>query len=139
MEELEEILVNDLEHCSFYDLCKGVRRQRELQAAKSFSLEKFKEVFEYDDPEEAKRIYEAIQKSKEGYLRITRLSPSPKEPEEGWSFVFGEGLSLHLDRPDRWYSTSVIQKIDWEAGTFTTLNSVYKFEFIDKDAPIEIR
>lgn len=39
-----------------------------------------------------------------------------------------------LDRPDEWYHTSNIEKIDWEGRTFVTRNSVYTFEFINEES-----
>ena len=73
--------------------------------------------------------YRNIINSKEGDIRIEKVSPVLGPEEWGYTPAFGEGLSCHMDNPHRWYHTSVIQKIDWEKHEFTTLNSVYKFTF----------
>jgi len=81
----------------------------------------------------ARMAYEAVQECREGYMRIRRQYPSLGEPQDGWTYIFAEKLPLFLDRPDAWYHTSNIQKIDWQLRTFTTLNSVYSFEFIEME------
>lgn len=72
-------------------------------------------------------LYNALQDSIPGYITITHQDRGDKH--YGWTSGFGEGLSLRIDNSDRWYVTSVIQKIDWESNTFTTLNSTYNFSF----------
>lgn len=83
-------------------------------------------------------LYKAIQDSKVGHIKITKVSSnggylSSGESEEGITAAFGEGLSLYIADVGQWYRTSVIQKIYWDKGEFTTLNSRYKFEFEEID------
>lgn len=83
-------------------------------------------------------LHRAIQDSKVGYIRITKISSnggylSTGESEKGITAAFGEGLSLYIVDVEQWYRTSVIQKIYWDRGEFTTLNSRYKFEFEEID------
>ncbi len=129
-EDLEEIIIDKpIEEASFLDLCQGTPRQRSLKVMKEASLEELQSQI----GEDARWVYKALQNRKEGYMRIRRQWPSLGEPHEGWTFVFAAGLPLFIDRPDEWYHTSNIEKIDWAGKTFVTLNSVYSFEFIDKD------
>lgn len=83
-------------------------------------------------------LHRAIKDSKVGYIKITKVSSnggylSSGESEEGITAAFGEGLSLYIADVEQWYRTSVIQKIYWDKGEFTTLNSRYKFEFEEID------
>lgn len=83
-------------------------------------------------------LHRAIKDSKVGYIKITKVSSnggylSSGESEEGVTAAFGEGLSLYIAGVEQWYRTSVIQKIFWDKGEFTTLNSRYKFEFTEID------
>ena len=128
----EKIVIIDkpLEDATILDYCKGASRQRKLKMFREMPLEKLKERI--NDDEFAEMIFNAMKNCKEGYMRIQRMSPSLDKEHEGWTYIFAEGLPLHLDRPDSWYSTTNIQKIDWEGKTFTTLNSVYSFSFVDE-------
>lgn len=76
-------------------------------------------------------IYEALQKSKEGWIKISRTTDGAGD--QGFTSAFGEGISCKISNPQTWYVTSVIQSIDWENHTFKTLNSVYNFKFKDRD------
>lgn len=128
-EELDEIILyKPLEDATFLDFCKGTPRQRSLKKMREASLEQLKE--RTGDDELAEMAYNAIKNCKEGYMRIRRQWPSLGEPHEGWTYIFAAGLPLFLDRPDEWFHTSNIEKIDWDGHTFVTLNSVYTFEFI---------
>jgi len=129
-EEKIVILDKPLEDATILDYCKGTSRQRQLKTLREMPLEEMKE--QLNDDELAEMIFNAVNNCKEGYMRIQRQSPSPDKENEGWTYIFAEGLPLHLDRPDTWYSTSNILKIDWEGKTFTTLNSVYSFSFVDE-------
>jgi len=111
----------------YIDLCKAVKRQRQLKELKEETLETLQKLV--GDEETAKRIYNYLQNCKEGYMKIRRIRPSRGEEHEGWTFVFAEGLPLHLDTPLTWYSTSNIVKIDWKQHVFTTQNSEYFFKF----------
>lgn len=129
-ENLEEIIIDKpIEEASFLDLCQGIPRQRSLKEMKEASLAELKSRI----GEDAEWVYKSIQGSKEGYMRIRRQWPSLGEPHEGWTYIFAAGLPLFLDRPDEWFHTSNIEKIDWDGHTFVTMNSVYTFEFIDKE------
>lgn len=83
-------------------------------------------------------LHRAIKDSKVGYIKITKISNNPgylsnDESEEGITAAFGEGISLYIAGVEQWYRTSVIQKINWDKGDFTTVNSRYKFEFKEID------
>ena len=83
-------------------------------------------------------LHRAIKDSKVGYIKITKISNNPGylsngESEEGITAAFGEGISLYIAGVEQWYRTSVIQKINWDKGDFTTVNSRYKFEFKEID------
>ena len=128
-DELDEIILNKpLEEATFLDFCQGTPRQRSLKAMKEASLYELKANIGDD----ALWVYEALQNSKKGYMRIRRQWPSRGEPHEGWTYIFAAGLPLFLDRPDEWYHTSNIKKIDRDGRTFETLHSIYSFEFLRK-------
>lgn len=78
-------------------------------------------------------LYKALQDSKVGYIKVSGNGGylSSGESEEGITAAFGEGL--YISDMERWYRTSIIQKIYWDKGEFTTLNSRYKFEFEEID------
>lgn len=83
-------------------------------------------------------LHRAIKDSKVGYIKITKMSNNSSyllsgESKEGITAAFGEGLSLYIAGIEQWYRTSIIQKIFWDKGEFTTLNSRYKFEFTEID------
>lgn len=83
-------------------------------------------------------LHKAIKDSKVGYIKITKISSnegylSEGESEEGITAAFGEGISLYIADVEKWYRTSVIQKIFWDRQEFTTMNSRYKFEFEEID------
>ena len=126
MYEEDEFFINKP---TFLGFCQGSPRQRSLKAMKEASLEELQSSI----GEDAQWVYNAIRDCKEGYMRIRRQWPSLGEPHEGWTYIFTAGLPLFIDRPDKWYHTSNIIKIDWECKSFVTLNSVYSFEFINWD------
>jgi hypothetical protein len=82
-------------------------------------------------PNMTEEIYNALQNSKEGWISISRVSDGAGD--HGYTQAFGEGISCHMSNLNSWYTTSVIQSIDWENKTFKTLNSVYNFEFKDTE------
>ena len=125
------ILEKPITEASHLDWCKGVARQRTLKKMREASLEELK--VRLGDDKLADIVFEALQGCKEGYMRIQRQWPSLGEKREGWTYVFAAGMPLHIDSTDKWYSTSIIEKIDWEGQTFVTLNSVYTFEFFDPE------
>ena len=122
------ILYKPLEEATFLDFCKGTPMQRSLKHIKEATLDELKA--NVGDDEIAEKTFEALRTSREGYMRIRRQWPSLGVSHEGWTYVFAAGLPLHIDRPDEWYHTSNIEKLDWDGHTFVTRNSVYTFEFI---------
>ena len=72
-------------------------------------------------------LYEALQNSKEGYITIKHSATG--EVHHGWTEAFGEGLSVRMDNPSRWYRTSPIKYINWKKEYFDTQNSRYEFKF----------
>lgn len=136
-DDLEEIILDKpLEEATFLDFCKGTPRQRSLKKLKESSLESLKERIGNDDL--AEKVFKAFRKCREGYIRIRRQWPSLGEPHEGWTYAFVAGLPLTIDRPDEWFRTSNIEKIDWEGKTFVTRNSVYTFEFIAETVFVDV-
>jgi len=113
----------------YWELCKGIPRQRLLKVMRESTLEKMKE--EIPDEEVAENVFDILKTCKEGYMRIQRQWPSLGEIHEGWTYVFAVGFPLHIDNPEEWYSTSNIEKIDWEGNTFCTKNSVYSFTIMN--------
>lgn len=91
------------------------------------------EEFLKDYPTLNETLYEAIRNSKQGYITITKVSDNignflqKGDTYRGATKAFGEGISCYISTPDDWYCTSIIQHIDWENNTFTTLNSEYRF------------
>ena len=51
----------------YIDLCKAVKRQRQLKELKEDTLETLQKLV--GDEETAKRVYDYLQNSKEGYIR----------------------------------------------------------------------
>lgn len=125
------ILEKPITEASYLDWCKGVARQRSLKKIREASLEELQAKL--GDDKLAVKIFEALKNCREGYMRIQKQWPSLGEKHEGWTYIFAAGLSLQIDSPDEWYTTSNIEKIDWDGHTFTTLNSVYSFEFFDPE------
>ena len=130
-EQPDIILEKPITEASYLDWCKGVARQRTLKKMREASLEELK--VRLGDDKLADIVFEALKNCKEGYMRIQKQWPSLGEKREGWTYVFAAGMPLHIDSTDKWYSTSIIEKIDWDGHTFTTLNSVYSFEFFDPE------
>ena len=82
-------------------------------------------------PDATESIYLALQNSKEGQIEIWKEDKSVHE--QGHTDAFGEGISCYLYTIDRWYTTSVIRKINWDEGYFDTMNSRYYFNFKEYD------
>ena len=78
-------------------------------------------------------IAHAIEKSKCGFISVTHKAYGDKH--HGITCAFGEGIGCYMSTEDRWFTTSVIQNIDWNKKEFTTLNSVYEFEF--EELPVD--
>lgn len=76
------------------------------------------------------QIYEDLHKAKEGFIIVMRERDGVRQ--KGYTCAFGEGISCRIDNLSTCWITSVVQKINWEEGYFDTLNSRYKFEFIEK-------
>ena len=115
----------------YIELCKSLPRQKQLKAMKEASLEELKAKLK--DDEMAEKVFVALQRSNEGYMIIRREKPEDGETQQGWTYVFAEGLPLHLDTPEAWYSTSNIVWINWDALMFGTQNSVYSFELFGNE------
>lgn len=101
-----------------------LNRMKTISELKAMSKEEFLTL-----PNMTEEIYNALQNSKEGWISISRVSD--RAGDHGYTWAFGEGISCHISNPSTWYTTSIIQSIDWENKTFKTLNSVYNFEFKD--------
>jgi hypothetical protein len=103
-------------------------RLQNILELKKLSKEEF--LSKYPD----ENIYIDLQDSKEGHIKITKISDNPGylkdgDTKEGYTPAFGEGLSCYMDCGETYYYTSVIREIDWENKIFYTLNSKYSFEF----------
>ena len=103
-------------------------RVKTILELKKLSKEEFLSRF----PDE--NIYNDLHESKEGNIKITKISDnsgylSEGESREGHTPAFGKGLSCYIDCGETYYYTSVIKEIDWENKIFYTLNSKYSFEF----------
>ena len=83
-------------------------------------------------PDATESIYLALQNSKEGWIEIWKEDKSVHEG--GYTDAFGEGISCYLYTTDRWYTTSVIRKINWDEKYFDTMNSRYYFNFEEYDS-----
>lgn len=82
-------------------------------------------------------LYNALQSSKEGNIKIWKEDDPSFTPQFGFTYAFGEGISVNMSNFKYWYRTSVIQNINWEEGYFDTLNSRYNFTFEEYDAERE--
>jgi hypothetical protein len=76
----------------------------------------------------------AIQESKCGEIEVTKLSENLGNIQKGDTYrgftpAFGEGVAVYISNPREWFRSSTIQSIDWDKGTFKTLNSTYSFKF----------
>lgn len=82
-----------------------------------------------DDPSVA-----LIRNSKVGKIKIKKISENPGYLNKnnwfsGITANFGEGMGVYISDTTEWFTTSTIQKIDWENNRFETLNSTYEFQF----------
>lgn len=95
---------------------------------------KSKEEFVKTEPEE---LYDDIQNSKVGYIKVWKISNNPGirpgKVYEGFTPMFGENLGVYISSPTSLFRSSTIQEIDWDNNEFHTLNSTYKFEFEELD------
>ena len=91
---------------------------------KAMSLEQFVAQSQLPNAEE---VYNAIQNAQQGYIKITKDGTG--EVHSGFTPGFNESISCYMVTVSRWYSTSIIKKINWEEKYFITLNSKYWFEF----------
>lgn len=73
------------------------------------------------------QLYEQIHNAKAGWISVVRQRDGLHK--KGYTELFGEGISCVIINQNEWWRTSNIQSIDWNNHTFTTLNSVYTFEF----------
>lgn len=112
----------------YIEFCKRFERQQQIRSYKGMTLEELTKVV--GNADDAKTFYDALKSSREGYFRIRKIKPSLGDEKEGWSYAFAENMPLHIDNPERWYSTSNVTKINWDEGTFETMNSVYSFEMV---------
>ena len=97
-----------------------------------------KEEFLSKYPDEG--IFNDLQESKEGHIKITKISDNSGylkngDVREGYTPAFGEGLSCYMDCGETYYFTSTIREIDWKNKIFYTLNSKYSFEFDESTYP----
>lgn len=78
-------------------------------------------------------LYENLQKGKSGFIKIRRMTGDPYSIG-GYTDLFAEGFSLHVENSSEWWNTSNVTYINWDKGWFDTLNSRYNFIFEeDKD------
>ena len=76
----------------------------------------------------------AIRESKCGEIEVTKLSENLGNIQKGDTYrgftpAFGEGVAVYISNPREWFRSSTVQSIDWDKGTFKTLNSTYSFKF----------
>lgn len=81
---------------------------------------------------------ELVRKSKVGKIQIRKISENPgylnkNDWFSGITANFGEGMGVYISDTTEWFTTSTIQKIDWENNRFDTLNSTYEFQFEEID------
>ena len=118
----------------YLNICRAMPNQINVLSLRAMSVEQLN--LHLGDIKKAKALHKILRESKEGYMRIQREYPAPDVPHEGWTYAFCEGFALFIDNPDFFYHTSDVQQINWQdekSGTFTTLNSRYKFEFIEPE------
>lgn len=82
-------------------------------------------------------LYHAIYKAKKGRLVIRIIEGGNEymkvgQSKSGSTRAFTEGLPLVIEFPNGYYQSTVIELIDWEAGTFRTKCSTYHFHFLDE-------
>lgn len=82
-----------------------------------------------------KKLYDTISNSKLGIIKIEKVG-DPNNKHWGFTAGFGEGIRCYMSNEYEWFTTSIIQKIDWDKKEFQTMNSVYKFEF--DEIPFEV-
>lgn len=87
----------------------------------------------YEDPN-----VELVKNSKVGKISIRKISKNPGYLDKNGQFSgitanFGEGMGVYISDTTEWFTTSTIQKIDWENHRFYTLNSTYEFQFNEID------
>lgn len=118
----------------YLKICQSMPNQLRVKALRCMTVEQINQ--DLGDNAQAKALYQELKKSREGYMRIQRELPTPDGPHDGWTYAFCKGIALFIDNLECYYHTSVVQEINWEtetSGTFTTLNSRYRFEFIEPE------
>ena len=78
-------------------------------------------------------LYDIIHNAKRGTIYIRRIEPNDKEGNIGYTDFLAVGVACRVENSERWYSTSTVQSIDWDKNEFKTLNSTYKFTFLDNE------
>lgn len=82
-------------------------------------------------------LYNITTNSKSGLISVYKVSDNPGIAKgkvySGVTTGFGEGLGVHISNSDGWFTSSVIQEIDWDKSEFRTLNSTYHFDFMELD------
>lgn len=81
-------------------------------------------------------IDKIISNSKSGYLKVEKISDNigyllKGETFEGYTPMFAEGVAAYILKPNDGFHTSVIIEIDWGKHIIRTLNSKYRFEFLE--------
>lgn len=119
---------------------KGAAAAREVPFIGVFKDDKLiKAFYKEDESANDKTFFEWFEQyitenAKKGHMKIIKLSGNnneryqPGAVHEGDTNTFIEGTALYLTSSDKWFHTSVIESIDWEARTFKTLNSTYAFK-----------
>lgn len=105
---------------------KSAPDQQMLSRVKAYRWEQFQEKVADNH-----YLFEDLITAQECYIRLQKVWPEPGPIWEGWTFAFGEGISLLLDGFQGHYHTSVVTQIDRQNGIFHTLNSNYRFEIVE--------
>ena len=101
----------------------GIPNANNMNRLKQLSKEEFLQL--HGATEE---LYESIQKSKSGFIRIKRTTGDPYSIG-GYTELFAEGLSLFVSNNSEWLNIPNVTYINWDKGWFDTLNSRYNFIF----------
>lgn len=92
------------------------------------------EEFDEEFGEDVRRL---IQNAKKGRMVIRIIEGGNEylkvgDSVSGTTRAFSERLPLVIEYPNGHYQSTGIERIDWQAGTFKTLCSVYHFHFLDE-------
>lgn len=77
--------------------------------------------------------------AKKGWIEIEKIegNDSIDQPigkrHRGYTTSFMEGIRCHMSTVSEWFTTSIIEKIDWTNYIFNTKYSTYKFKFIEDE------